>query len=448
MTVNGYDVTQSEFEYFFNKNNTETEVTKKTVRQYADLYLNFKLKVQAAIDEGMDKSETFLSEYKMYRDMQAEDYLIDSDFLEEVARNTYNQSVEEVGPLGLVHLYVISSIPEDDTQESLSRCYDLLKTVHGKLREGQSFQELAREYSSDGLGASGGEAGWVSAAQLPDDVAEIVFSLRDGEYSRPFISDGIAFIVMVDGSRSLGTYQENRDDIYNFMKKTDAFDEARRRKANDYASRLGWTVRDDEAVAHLDSVLEEVEPDFGNISREYHDGLLLFDISNREIWEKISANPDALEDYFNTHRKQFRFDEPCFKGMVFFCIDEDVFHRVEKALDGVDISEWVDTVLTINKDGIKVRVMKGTSETGIFKQGQNAYVDKIVFGKGSYEPMTGYPYVNVIGRVIKEPDGVQDVAGQVAEEYQNYLENEWISKLRKQYKYKIYKKALKKVNLN
>ena len=50
MTVNGYDVTQSEFEYFFEKNNIEAKVTKKAVRQYADLYLRFKLKVQAAID--------------------------------------------------------------------------------------------------------------------------------------------------------------------------------------------------------------------------------------------------------------------------------------------------------------------------------------------------------------------------------------------------------------
>ena len=89
MTVNGYDVTQSEFEYFFEKNNIETNVTKKTVRQYADLYLNFKLKVQAAIDEGLDKSESFISEYKMCRDMQAEDYVIDNDFLEDVARSSY-----------------------------------------------------------------------------------------------------------------------------------------------------------------------------------------------------------------------------------------------------------------------------------------------------------------------------------------------------------------------
>ena len=82
MTVNGYDVTKSEFEYFFRKNNTSQSVTRKSVKEYAELYLNFKLKVQAAMDEGMDKSQSFLSEYSMYRDMQAEEYLIDSTFLE------------------------------------------------------------------------------------------------------------------------------------------------------------------------------------------------------------------------------------------------------------------------------------------------------------------------------------------------------------------------------
>jgi len=447
MTVNGNEISKSEFEYFFRKNNIESTVTRKTVRQYADLYLNFKLKVEAAIDEGMDKSESFLSEYRMYRDMQAEDYLVDKDFLEQVARNTYDRSVEEVGPLGLVHLFVMSFSPKDDTPEAGAETLELVKSVYEKLESGESFQDLARRYSGDDLARIGGEAGWVSAIQLPEDVAEIVYSLEDGQHSKPFFSDGLGFIVMVDGHRSLGSYDEYHDLIYKDVLESEAFGEAKRRVANRYASRLGWTIKDDAAVAHLDSVLEEVEPDFGNISREYHDGLLLFDISNREIWEKITLNPEDMEAFYNANRKKFRFTEPCFKGMVFFCRNENVFNDVKSALEGVDIQNWIDSVLVINKNDIRVRVMRGSSETGLFRQGQNAYVDKIVFGKGEYEPMDNYPYVNVLGRVIKEPDSMQDVAGQVAEEYQKYLEDEWVKKLRKKYKYKIYKKELKKVSL-
>lgn len=447
MTVNGYDVKKSEFEYFLKKNNTETTLTRKTVKTYADLYLNFKLKVQAAIDEGMDKSETFLNEYKMYRDMQAEDYLVDKNFLEQLARRSYDESVLEVGEYGLLHLYVISISPRERTDEGFEESLERLGKVYELLKEGESFQSLAKKYSTDNLASSGGEAGWTSLNQLPPDVAGVVYNLSEGEFSEPFISEGRAFIVLLDERRQLGTYEENRDDIYQWLINSEAFQECKRRKANSYADRLGWTIRDDSAVAYLDSVLEEVEPEFGNLSREYHDGLLVFDISNREIWERVSNNPEEVDAYYLSHLKQYRFSKPCFKGMVLFCKDESIYNQIKAKLDGCDMSEWVDTLVAFNKDEIKVRVIRGASETGIFKQGQSPYVDKIVFGKGSFEPMNNYPYVNVVGRVLKQPDSIDDVAGDVIEDYQKYLENEWVKKLKSQYKYKIDKKALKKVSL-
>jgi peptidyl-prolyl cis-trans isomerase SurA len=283
---------------------------------------------------------------------------------------------------------------------------------------------------------------------LPEPVGDIVFSLGWGEYSEPFMSDGSLFIIRVDNRRDLGPYEQNRPDIYEWMKEQGIYyPEARRRKANEYAERLGWDVRGDSAAILLDSKLEEIEPEFGHISREYYDGLLLFEISNREVWEKASADIEGREAYFKSHVKQYKFDEPCFKGMVFFCIDEDVFHQVEDAVRGKEIYDWTDTILTFNRGDIKIRVMRGSTETGIIKKGQNAYVDKIVFGEGEYEPMKGFPYINVIGKVLDKPENSRDVATQVSEDYQNYIEQQWVKKLRKQYKHKIYKKVLKKVSL-
>lgn len=448
MTVNGYDVKKSEFEYFFKKNNTETNVTKKTIKQYADLYVNYKLKVQAAIDEGMDKSESFLSEYKMYRDMQAEEYLVDTDFLEQVARASYDESVAEVGETGLAHLFVISSTPKDESEEARDECFEKINKAYELLKSGGQFQSVAQQYSEDELASSGGDAGWVSAKQLPDNVATIVFSLKNGEYSNPFLSQGTVFIVMVDGHRELGTYEENRDDIYEWLLSSNAYTQAKRHKANQYAEKLGWTVKDDAAVAYLDSVLEEVEPEFGNISREYHDGLLLFDISNREIWERVLNHPEEVNAYYQSHQKEFKFSEPCFKGMVLFCKSENIYKEIKAKLENTDMSNWVDTLVAFNKEEIKVRVIRGSLDTGIFRQGQNEYVDKIVFGKGDFEPMKNYPYVNVVGRVLKQPDSIQDVSSEVVDGYQRYLEKEWVKKLRSQYKYKINKKALKKVSLD
>lgn len=448
MTVNGYDVSKSEFEYFFEKNNLENNISKKTVREYADLYLNFKLKVQAAIDEGLDKSESFINEYRMYRDMQAEEYLLDKDFLEKVARSSYEQSLAEIGETGLAHISVISAIPDEKNGRTLDDCYERLNTVYDKLNAGESFRRMAYEYSDDDLAQNGGEAGWVSWKQLPQEVSEVVFSLEEGEYSKPFISDGAVFLIMVDERRQLGTYEQNRFDIDNWMRETGVYDESKRKVANEYAARLGWTIRDEEAVAHLDSVLEDVEPEFGNLSREYHDGLLVFDISNHEIWERVANNPEELESYFNANRKKFKFDKPCFKGMVLFCRSEGDYNQIKSILDRTDMSVWVDSILAYNGRDIKVRVLRSPVESGVFRQGQNEYVDKVVFGIGDFKPMEGYPYVNVVGRVLKKPESIQDVSGDVAEDYQNYLEKEWLKRLKSKYKYKINKKALKTVGQN
>lgn len=450
MTINGYDVKKSEFEYFFKKNNTDSVVNRKVLKQYADLYLNFKLKVQAAIDEGLDKTESFKSEYKTYRDLQAEELLLDTAYLERVAYGSYLQSVEEIGPDGLRYISMIVITPEEDTQESFDESSELIIAAYEQLEKGVDFAVLAQKYCTDrDLAGQGGAAGWISRGMLPESVGNIVYSLGWGEYCEPFMSDGSFFIIRVDNRRDLGSYEQNRPDIYEWMREQgNYFPEAKRRKANEYAERLGWSVRGDSAAMLLDSRLEEIEPEFGNISREYHDGLLLFDISSREVWDKASADVQGKEAYFKSHAKQYKFDEPCFKGMVFFCINEDVFHQVEKAVSGLEVYDWTDTILTFNKGDVKIRVMRASSESGIFRKGQNVYVDKLVFGQGDFEPMNGFPYANVIGKVLDKPESSRDVATQVSEDYQNHIEQQWVKKLRKQYKYKIYKKVLKKVSLD
>ena len=60
-------------------------------------------------------------------------------------------------------------------------------------------------------------------------------------------------------------------------------------------------------------------------------------------------------------------------------------------------------------------------------------------------PMAGYPYANVIGKKLNAPESIRDIAPELSEKYQDYLEGEWLKRLHGQYKYKIYKKALKRL---
>ena len=60
MKINGQPVSRSEFEYSFNKNNSEGVIDKKSVAEYVDLFVNYKLKVEAAKEEHLDTLKSFL----------------------------------------------------------------------------------------------------------------------------------------------------------------------------------------------------------------------------------------------------------------------------------------------------------------------------------------------------------------------------------------------------
>ena len=70
MTVGGKPVLRSEFEYSYNKNNTDGVIDRKTVEEYVELFVNYKLKVAAALEEHFDTLASFNKEYLEYRDQQ------------------------------------------------------------------------------------------------------------------------------------------------------------------------------------------------------------------------------------------------------------------------------------------------------------------------------------------------------------------------------------------
>ena len=118
MTVAGVDVPRSEFEYSYNKNNTDGVIDKKTVEEYVDLFVNYKLKVQAALDAKYDTLTSFKTEFAQYRDQQVlPTFVTDADLMEE-AHKVYDQTKENIGPDGLVsaaHILILT--PQKATEE-------------------------------------------------------------------------------------------------------------------------------------------------------------------------------------------------------------------------------------------------------------------------------------------------------------------------------------------
>ena len=103
MTVAGVDVPRSEFEYSYNKNNTDGVIDKKTVEEYVDLFVNYKLKVQAALDAHIDTTKAFLTEFAQYRDQQVRPTFVTDDEMLVEAQRVYDNTKASIGPDGLVN---------------------------------------------------------------------------------------------------------------------------------------------------------------------------------------------------------------------------------------------------------------------------------------------------------------------------------------------------------
>ncbi len=97
MTINGQKVSRSEFEYSYNKNNTDGVIDKKSVDEYVDLFVNYKLKVQAALDAKMDTLPSFKKEFRGYRDQQIRPSFVTDDDVEAEAKLVYENTKKQIG---------------------------------------------------------------------------------------------------------------------------------------------------------------------------------------------------------------------------------------------------------------------------------------------------------------------------------------------------------------
>ncbi len=195
-------------------------------------------------------------------------------------------------------------------------------------------------------------------------------------------------------------------------------------------------------LSYEDSQLEKKHPEFGHLMQEYHDGLLLFEISNREVWNKATTDKEGLKAYFEANKANYTWDEPRYKGVIIYCADPKMASKVKKAAKNLP-TDSIFTVLrrTFNNDSTKLIKM----ERGLFKPGDNPVVDKLAFKQGDWTADEAFPVVWLQGKTLDAPEEVNDIRGAATTDYQQYLENQWIAKLREKYPVEIDEEAMKKI---
>ena len=447
MTVAGVDVPRSEFEYSYNKNNTDGVIDKKTVEEYVDLFVNYKLKVQAALDARLDTTTAFRQEFAQYRDQQVlPTFVTDADMLEE-AHKVYDQTKENIGPDGLVsaaHILILT--PQKATEEQQRDAKRRIDSVYTALQAGADFEALAKQVSQDpGSARRGGLLGWFSRHQMIKEFEDVAFALQPGEMSKPFQSPYGWHIILLKERKQLEPFDFHRESIFKYIEQRGMRNAITERKleamvkASDNAKTREMLIED-----RVDS-LSQVDPEMRYLIKEYHDGLLLYEISNRTIWEKAAKDEKTLALYFKKNKKKYQWSEPHFKGMAYHVKEQGDVKAVANCVKKLKFDDWNEALrTTFNGDSvIRIRV-----EKGLFKKGDHGLIDRECFkvADAKVDSVKGYPIDAVYGKMLKKPEDYTDVRGLVTADLQDEMERFWVADLRKKYPVVINENVLKTVN--
>ena len=306
MTINGQNVTRSEFEYSYNKNNGDEVIEKTTVEQYVPLFVNYKLKVAAALDARLDTLASFKQEFAKYRDQQVRPTIVTSEDVENEARKIYDDRQKMIGDKGLIRpAHILIRLAQKASSAAQDSAKARIDSIYACLRSGADFADLATRLSQDpGSAKRGGLLPWICTGQTLKEFEDVAFSLNKGEMSKPFLSPVGYHIVKMTDRKQLEPYDSLRANIITFIEKRNLRDAIAQRKVSEMVKSSNGQLTAAEIMQQRADSLAKVDEAMKYLIQEYHDGLLLFEVSNREVWEKAAADSVGQMKWYKKYRKK------------------------------------------------------------------------------------------------------------------------------------------------
>jgi peptidyl-prolyl cis-trans isomerase SurA len=201
----------------------------------------------------------------------------------------------------------------------------------------------------------------------------------------------------------------------------------------EYLRLLFNVVSNDKVIAYEDSQLESKYPEFRNLVREYREGILLFDLTQEEVWNKAAQDSAGIADHYEKIKGNYTWeDRISYKLWV-----------AQSEKDAKKISKWVvkekteklEAFLTSN-DALSVAVSNGTAQQKDEDVFQSVWETEAgVYGPVAYNE--GFAVLQVVDFLPSGPKALTEIKGLVIASYQNELEAAWVASLQEKFAVEI-----------
>lgn len=176
-------VTKAEFLKAFDKNPSPTETNRKNaLKEYLDLYINYKLKVQAAYDDKLNEQPAFKNESNNFKKQLSENYINSEANIEQLIKEAFERSQNDI-QVAQVFIELKPGVDNIYAYNQIQKAYNLLK-------QGKDFSSVVKDFSNDeSTIATNGNLGYITAFTLPYEFENEIYKLKEGEFSAPYKSN-------------------------------------------------------------------------------------------------------------------------------------------------------------------------------------------------------------------------------------------------------------------
>jgi peptidyl-prolyl cis-trans isomerase SurA len=191
---------------------------------------------------------------------------------------------------------------------------------------------------------------------------------------------------------------------------------------------------DQELSQYYDDNLEKEYPEFSAVMDEYRDGLLLFDLMEKEIWNKSKTDTLGLKSFYDKNLSNYQWKNRL-DVTILSSTNEDVIKKAAKYLKNNKTVDFIKEKLNV-KDGA-VNIM---SKLGVFEEGNDVLPKNLVFEPGISEIIKEgeYFFVTKVNKTLPAgPKGLDECKGKVINDYQQYLEENWVKELKNEFKVEV-----------
>lgn len=174
-------ISMNEFKTIYFKNNKDSVVTQEDLEQYMQLFIDFKLKVKEAQKMGLDTSQQFQKEFERYRDQLAEPYFIDSTAMEELMKEAYERTKQEVHAA-----HILVRLPDDPSPEDTAKAWERVQELKDEVEAADGeLLEVGKEAEEGSEKISASDLGYFSAFRMVYPFENLAYETEVGSVGGP-----------------------------------------------------------------------------------------------------------------------------------------------------------------------------------------------------------------------------------------------------------------------